>query len=144
MSTMTSTAQTTQVYSVFIKATPEQIWDAIVKPEFTGQYFYGVPVSVDEKRFDGQDSAQGIVVEFMPPHRLVHSFRATWAPELAEEPESRVTWEIAPQDGGVTQLTVVHDRLEGAPLTAESVAGGWSFILSGLKSVVETGSWLSA
>jgi uncharacterized protein YndB with AHSA1/START domain len=143
MSTMTSTAQTTQVYSVFIKASPEQVWDAIVKPEFTEQYFYGVPVAVDEKRFDGKESAQGTVVEFDPPHRLVHSFRATWSPELADEPESRVSWEITAQDGGISQLTVVHDRLEAAPLTAENVAGGWSYILSGLKTLLETGAPLA-
>jgi uncharacterized protein YndB with AHSA1/START domain len=60
----------------------------------------------------------------------------------AEEP-SRVTWEIEPQDGGVTKLTVVHDQLEGAPKTAESVAGGWMYVLSGLKTLLETGKPLA-
>jgi uncharacterized protein YndB with AHSA1/START domain len=142
MSTMT--ALTTQVYSIFVKASPEQIWDAITKPEFTQKYFYGVPVTVDEERFDGQDSAQGAVSEFDPPKRLVYSWRALYDPEVAAEPESRVAWEITPQDGGYALLTVVHDRLDDSPKTAESVAGGWSYILSGLKSVLETGSGLSA
>jgi len=60
-------------------------------------------------------------------------------PELAAEETSRVTWEIEPQDDGVTKLTLVHDQLEGAPKTAESVAGGWMFVLSGLKTLLETG-----
>ena len=138
MSTM-ATALTTQVYSIFIKASPEQIWEAITTPAFTEKYFYGVPVAVDSDRFDGKDSAQGTVAEFDPPRRIVHTFRAIWSPELANEPESRVTWEITPQDNGVSQLTVVHDRLDAAPLTAENVAGGWSLILSGLKTLLETG-----
>jgi uncharacterized protein YndB with AHSA1/START domain len=140
MSTMT--AQTTQVYSIFIKASPEQIWEAITKPEFTQKYTYGVPVTVTPETYDGGQAVQGSVVEFDPPHRLVHGWRSLYDPESAGEPESRVTWEIVPHDGGYSQVTVVHDRLEESPKTAESVAGGWSFILSGLKSVLETGSGL--
>jgi Activator of Hsp90 ATPase homolog 1-like protein len=64
-------------------------------------------------------------------------------PELAEEETSRVTWEIEPQEGGYCLLTLVHDKLEGAPKTAESVAGGWMFVLSGLKTLVETGKPLA-
>ena len=79
-----------------------------------------------------------------PPKRLVYSWRALYDPEVAAEPESRVAWEITPQDGGYALLTVVHDRLDDSPKTAESVAGGWTYILSGLKSVLETGSGLSA
>jgi uncharacterized protein YndB with AHSA1/START domain len=61
-------------------------------------------------------------------------------PAIAQEEESRVTWEIEPQDGGVCLLTVVHDRLEGAPKTAASVAGvGWMGVLSSLKTLLETG-----
>ncbi len=144
MSTIAGTALTTQVYSIFIKASPEQIWEAITTPAFTQRYFYGVPVSVTSETFDGGESAQGTVVEFDPPHRLVHSWRALYDPDAAGEPESRVTWEIAAQDGGVSLVTVVHDRLEESPKTAESVAGGWSYILSGLKSVLETGEGLTA
>ena len=64
--------------------------------------------------------------------------------EMAAEPASRVTWEIAPQDGGYCLLTVVHDQLEGAPKTAESVSGeGWMMVLSGLKTLLETGEPLA-
>ncbi|MGZ4401040.1 MAG: SRPBCC family protein [Gaiellaceae bacterium] len=150
MSTMT--AQTTQVYSVFIKASPEQVWDAITKPEFTSKYFYG---SVIESTYEpgasyrgfsadhSQAYMEGEIVEAIAPSRLVTTWRALWAPDLAEEPFSRVTWEIAPADGGVTQLTIVHDELERSPKTAESVAGGWSFVLSGMKTLLETGKPLA-
>jgi len=143
MTTMTAT--TTQVYQVFIKATPEQVWDAITKPEFTELYFYGQRLETTaEKRTwhnsDGKLVTEGPVIEYDPPRRLVHGWRSLYDPEMAEEDESRVTWELEPHDGGVTLLTVVHDQLEGAPKTAESVSGpGWMMVLSGLKTLVETG-----
>jgi uncharacterized protein YndB with AHSA1/START domain len=147
MSTLTAT--TTQVYQVFIKATPEQIWDAITKPEFTAKYFYGARIDVGPERFHAlgpEDELWGDepVAEFDPPRRLVHGWRSLYDPELAEEERSRVTWEIEPQDGGVSKLTVTHDQLEGAPKTAESVSGaGWMMVLSGLKTLLETGEPLA-
>ena len=143
MSTMT-TAQTTQVYSVFIKATPEQVWEAITKPEFTQKYFFGSHVTVTADRYRGLDGEGGELVtgevfEYDPPRRLSHGWRSLYDPETAAEDESRVTWEIEPHDGGVTRLTVVHDRLEASPKTAANVAGGWSYVLSGLKTLLETG-----
>lgn len=144
MSTMT--ALTTQVYSVFIRATPDQVWDAITKPEFTEQYFYGARIELrDGRRFSniGDVEWDEEVLETDPPRRLVHRFSAAYDPDMAAEDPSRVTWEIEPQDGGVTKLTVVHDQLESAPKTAESVAGGWMYILSGLKTLLETGKPLA-
>ena len=146
MSTMTE--QATQVYAVFIRATPEQVWEAITKPEFTTRYFHGTRIEStfepgapylslaadsDETLVDGE------VLESDPPRMLKHTWRALYDPETASEPFSRVTWEIEPQEGGVTKLTVTHDQLEAAPKTAASVAGGWSFVLSGLKTLLETG-----
>src|SRR5438132_1544559 len=79
------------------------------------------------------------------PRRLVHEWRSLYDPELAQEEPSQVTWEIEPQDGGYCKLTLVHDKLGGAPKTAASVSGaGWMFVLSGLKTLVETGEPLSA
>ena len=84
---MTTTAvQTTQVYQVFIKATPEAIWDAITKPEFTQKYFYGVPVHVTPDAYDAADSVQGAVAVFDPGRRLVHSWRTMYDEEAAAEP----------------------------------------------------------
>jgi uncharacterized protein YndB with AHSA1/START domain len=138
MSTMT--AQATQVYQLYIRATPEAVWNAITKPEFTQKYFYGVPVRVTPEAFDGGDSAQGTVTEFEPARKLVHSWRALYDDDMAAEPESRVTWEIEPQENGTCLLTVVHDQLEASPKTAASVSGiGWMLVLSGLKTLLETG-----
>lgn len=141
-----------QVYQVYIKATPEKVWEAITKPEFTARYFFGSRVQTTGEanspirhlaaRTDelwGDDS----ILESEPPRRLVHTWRSLYDPELAAEPFSRVTWEIEPQPGGVTRLTVIHDQLEDSPHTAASVSGGWMFVLSGLKTLLETGEPLS-
>ncbi len=143
----TMTAQTTQVYSVFIKASPEQIWDAITKPEFTQKYFFGSRIELAHDRYrgvnaDGNELVTGELIEVDPPRRLVHGWRALYDPETAAEAESRVTWEIEPQDG-YSKLTVVHDQLDAAPKTAASVAGGWMYVLSGLKTLLETGEPLA-
>ena len=139
----TVTAETTQVYRIFIRATPERVWDAITKPEFTERYFHGVRIEVrDGRRLSvaGDVQWEEPVLESDPPHKLVHSWISYYDEELAAEEPSRVTWEIEPQDGGYTLLTVTHDRLEGAPKTAASVSGtGWMGVLSNLKSFLETG-----
>ena len=149
----TMTEQATQVYSVFIRATPEQVWDAITKPEFTTKYFHGTRI---ESTFepgapylsiagDGdQRLIEGEVLESDPPRVLKTTWRALFDPEQSTEPHSQVTWEIEPQEDGVTKLTVTHDQLEASPKTAASVAGGWSYVLSGLKTLLETGKPLSS
>jgi uncharacterized protein YndB with AHSA1/START domain len=150
--TTATDAATTQVYQVFIRATPEQVWQAITQPEFTARYFYGSRVDTtgaagtpirhyapDGTTLWGDDS----ILESEPPRRLVHTWRSLYDPELAAEPPSRIIWEIDPQPGGITRLTVVHDQLEASPRTAEHVSGGWSFILSGLKTLLETGQPLA-
>ena len=149
MTTIEQTATTVQVYQVFIRATPEEVWDAITKPEFTVRYFHGARVenSPTYHRSFGPDGAtwgDAATLEFDPPRKLVHGWRSLYSPELAEEAESRVTWEIEPMDGGVSKLTVVNDQLEGAPKTAQSVSGaGWMYVLSGLKTLLETGEPLA-
>jgi uncharacterized protein YndB with AHSA1/START domain len=144
----TMTAETTQVYQLFIKATPEQVWEAITKSEFTTRYFFASRIELTDGRRraygpEGELWGDSAILEEDPPRRLVHEWQGLYDPELAGEATSRVTWEIEEQDGGVTKLTLVHDQLEGAPKTAESVAGGWMFILSGLKTLLETGEPLA-
>jgi uncharacterized protein YndB with AHSA1/START domain len=145
----TRASQSTQIYRVFIKASPEQIWEAITKPDLTERYFHGSRIENTPKRRlsygpDGTVRGDGPVTEFDPPRRLVHEWRPLYDPELAAEAPSRVTWEIEPQDGGYCKLTLTHDRLEESPKTAESVFGdGWMFVLSGLKTVLETGRSLA-
>ncbi|MEO3859888.1 SRPBCC domain-containing protein [Acrocarpospora sp. B8E8] len=140
---------TTQVYPVFIKASPEQVWKAITIPELTARYFHGARIenTAARHRSHGPDGAvwgDGPVFEYDPPHRLVHEWRSLFDEELAAEQPSRVTWEVEAREGGYCQLTLTHDRLEGAPKTAANVAGsGWMFVLSGLKTVLETGQSLA-
>ena len=143
------TAQTTQLYQVYIKASPEAIWEAITSPAFTAKYFHGTEVEstlepgspFDFHYANGSGLAvTGSVLESDEPRRLVYTWRALYDPALAAEEPSRVTWEIEPQEGGVSLLTVVHDQLDGAPKTAEGVSGtGWTHVLSGLKTLLETG-----
>ncbi len=163
----TSKCKDTQVYRVYIKATPQAIWDAITKPEWNQKYGYGGRGEYDlrpggkyralaseaMKAYGGPDvMVDGEVVEADPPRRLVQTWRALWDPELVAESAKRLTWEIEEEDGGVTRLTVTHE-LEDAPKTAAQVAstrklreggGGWAWILSDLKSLLETGKAMAA
>jgi uncharacterized protein YndB with AHSA1/START domain/uncharacterized protein YciI len=138
----------TQVYQVFIRTSPERLWEAITDPALTRHYFHGARISVVEDRYRslGPDDslwADEAVLEADPPLRLVHGWRSLYDPELAVEPSSRVAWEIEQQPGGVCQLTVTHDGLEDSPRTAARVSGpGWMFVLSGLKTLLETGESL--
>ena len=147
MTTITE-VQTTQVYQVFIKATPEQIWDAITKPEFTSATSTapGTRSRPTTTRRSARTTRSGATRTCSSSTRLAsssHGWRSLYSAELAAEEESRVTWEIEPGDDGVCLLTVVHDRLEGAPKTAANVSGaGWMGVLSGLKTLLETGESL--
>lgn len=139
--------QSPLVFQIYIRATVEQVWQAITETEFRRQYFFGSTIESDFKRGalltsvspTGELWGQDIVLECEPPHLLSHTWRSLWDEDAADEPESRVTWRVEPQDGGVSKLTVTHDRLEASPATTRGVSGGWAFIISGLKSVLETG-----
>jgi uncharacterized protein YndB with AHSA1/START domain len=112
----TMTAQTTQVYQLFIKATPERVWDAITKSEFTTRYFFASRIEMTDGRRraygpNGELWGDSAILEEDPPRRLVHEWQGLYDPDLAAETTSRVTWEIEPQDGGITKLTLIHDHL---------------------------------
>jgi uncharacterized protein YndB with AHSA1/START domain len=142
-------ATATQVYPVFIKASPEAIWTAITRPEYSQQYFYGARIENSAEHHvargpDGADWGDAPMFEFDAPRRMVYEWKSTFDPAAAAEPASRVTWQIDPQEGGYSLLTVTHDQLEASPKTAEGVAGvGWMLVLSGLKTVLETGKPLA-
>ena len=149
---MTTTPVAEQlVFQIYIRATAEQVWEAITETEFRRQYFYGSTIESDFRPGspvrshspDGELWGDDVVLECDPPHVLAHTWRSLWDPAAAEEPESRVTWRIESQDAGLTKLTVVHDRLGGSPETARGVSGGWALIISGLKTVLETGTPLT-
>ncbi|WP_448810691.1 SRPBCC domain-containing protein [Agromyces bauzanensis] len=139
---------TTQVYHVFIRATADDIWAAITRPEFTAKYFYGIPIDVTSEAVtsrgsDGEVWYTEAVFEFDPPKRLVHEWRSEYDPELAGEPASRVTWEIEPRGDDLCLVTLTHDRLEASPRTAADVGGtGWMYVLSSMKTLLETGEGL--
>jgi uncharacterized protein YndB with AHSA1/START domain len=142
-------SETTQIYQVFIRATPEEIWEAITRPDLTVQYFHGARIETSPTRRvsrgpDGSLWGDEEVMEYDPPRRLVCTWHSLYDPDMAGEEPSRNIWEIEPQEGGYCKLTLIHDRLEGAPKTAASVQGeGWMFVLSGLKTLVETGKALA-
>ena len=163
MSTMTET-KTTQAYRVYIRATPEAIWTAITDPEWTARYGYGAPAEYDLRpggayrglanegmRAHGapEVAVDGEVIEADPPRKLVQTWRLLMLPpDVAAEGFTRLTYEIEPIDGGVTKLTITHD-LTDAPAQAALVAGelegtgaggGWAWVLSGLKTLLETGA----
>ena len=106
---------------MFIRATPEQVWDGITKPEFTARYFYGSVIDSTSSRARRTPAGRGPLEQYVdgevlesdPPRKLVTTWRALYDPETAAEPHSRVTWEIEPQEGGVTKLTVDARRARG-------------------------------
>jgi uncharacterized protein YndB with AHSA1/START domain len=138
-----------KVFEIYIKTTPERLWEAITDPEMRKVYSFGVGISSDwaqgssyEAVHDGAGIAisEGENLEVDPPNRLVQSFTALWSDEVKDEGTSRVTWEIEPV-GDSCRLTVTHDQLrEGAN---SELYGGWPMILSGLKTLLETGEKLT-
>jgi len=138
-----------KVFEIYIKTTPERLWEAITDPEQRAKYNFGVGVRSDwtngsryesvHARADGP-LAEGENLEVDPPRRLVQSFLALWSDDVQAEGTSRVTWEIQ-QIEDSCRLTVTHDQLrEGAH---DELYGGWPMILSGLKTYIETGEELT-
>jgi uncharacterized protein YndB with AHSA1/START domain len=156
----TATETTTHVFQVWIKATPEEIWDAITKPEWTERYGYQGRASYDLRpggRYLAtatpelvamgmpEEVVDGEVIEADPPRRLVQSWRFLWDDEVKAEGPTTVTFDIGPTEAGGTKLTVTHE-LKDAPTTTaqvtgriEGAGGGWSYVLSDLKTLLETG-----
>ena len=168
----TQAERTLQVYRVYIKVSPEKVWQAITDPDWNGRYGYGAPqffelrpggsyrsTASEEMRKVSDEMGYGIpdvvvdgeVLEADPPRRLVQTWRLVMDDELKAEGFTRLTYEIEEIDGGATKLTVSHD-LTGAPALARMVAGehesagaggGWAWVLSDLKSLLETGAALA-
>jgi uncharacterized protein YndB with AHSA1/START domain len=138
-----------KVFEIYIKTTPERLWEAITDPRLRAKYNFGVGVDSDWSPGSsytsvhpaaGIEIAAGENLEVEPPRRLVQSFKALWSDDVKAQGTSRVTWEIEPV-GDSCQLTVTHDQLpEGAN---PELYGGWPMILSGLKTLLETGEELT-
>jgi uncharacterized protein YndB with AHSA1/START domain len=169
--TSAQTASAIQVYRVYIKAAPQAIWDAITRPEWTQRYGYGGLGEYDlrpggayrshsTEEMKQQAAAAGYpipdvgvdgeVIEVDPPRRLVLSWRMLFDPEIAAEGFTRLTYEIDEMQDGSSRVTLTHD-LTGAPMLALTVAGGfeaegagggWSWVLSDIKTLLETGASL--
>jgi uncharacterized protein YndB with AHSA1/START domain len=135
------------VFEIYIKTTPERLWEAITDGEMRKKYSFGVGIESDWTEGSEYSSAvPGVIdiaggenLEVDPPRRLVQSFKALWSEEVEREGTSRVSWEIEPV-GSSCRLRVTHDQLgEGAN---NELYGGWPMILSGLKTLIETGEQL--
>lgn len=145
-----------KVFEIYIKTTPERLWEAITNPQMRRKYTFGLLVTSDwtvGSRYEGRSGEstkagfaphsaiiEGENLDVDPPRKLVQSFRALWSDDVKGEGTSRVTWEIEPI-GDSCRLTVIHDQLrENA--NAE-LYGGWPMVLSGLKTLLETGELLT-
>ena len=137
-----------KVFEIYIKTTPERLWEAITDNELRQKYNFGVGISSDwgpGSSYEAVHPGAGIAIsegenlEVDPPRRLVQSMTALWSDQVKSEGTSRVTWEIEPV-GSSCRLTVTHDQLrEGAN---DELFGGWPMILSGLKTLLESGELL--
>jgi uncharacterized protein YndB with AHSA1/START domain/DNA-binding transcriptional ArsR family regulator len=138
-----------KIYEIYIKTTPARLWEAITDPDLRRKYMFGIGVISDWKpgsHYDGVTPAsptpiiEGEILEIDPPRRLVQSMRALWSDEVKLEGTSRITWDIEPV-GDSCCLTLTHDQLrEGGN---DEIYGGWPMILSGLKTLLETGELLT-
>ncbi|HEX8078978.1 MAG TPA: SRPBCC domain-containing protein [Jatrophihabitans sp.] len=138
-----------KVFEIYIRTTPERLWQAITDSEIRSKYNFGVQIACDwtvGSRFEQTSPkadgplGEGEILEIDPPRRLVQSMRALWSDDVKSEGTSRVTWEIEPV-GDSCRLVVTHDQLrEGAN---DELYGGWPMILSGLKTWLETGEVLT-
>jgi uncharacterized protein YndB with AHSA1/START domain/DNA-binding transcriptional ArsR family regulator len=138
-----------KVFEIYIKTTPERLWEAIVTPEQREKYNFGASFRCELKpgakytmsaRGGTVLLGEGEILEVDPPRRLVQTMVALWSDEVKSEGASRITWDIEPI-GDSCRLTVTHDQLrEGAN---NQLYGGWPMVLSGLKTWVETGELLT-
>jgi uncharacterized protein YndB with AHSA1/START domain len=138
-----------KVFEIYIRTTPERLWEAITDTDIRAKYQFGCRVDstwTKGARVEMSNPhapallADGEILEVDPPHRLVQTMHAHWDEAVEAEGVSRVTWEIEPV-GDSCRLLVTHDQLrEGA---CEELYGGWPMILSGLKTWLETGDVLT-
>ncbi|MBV9792048.1 MAG: SRPBCC domain-containing protein [Chloroflexi bacterium] len=146
-SLMTTDPKPRIVHQIIIKAPQERVWEAITTPEFTSRYYYGSTLKTDltvgspftYHMPNGTPIVEGEVVLSDPPNRLVHTYHSLWPP-MNEDAPTRVTWELEAMSGGVTKVTVVHEDFQGETATYQGLqSGGWAWILSNMKTLLETG-----
>ena len=134
------------VYVTFIRTSPEKLWDALTKPEFTRRYWFGTSLdsnwdrgsSWQLKTSDGRVTDGGKVVEIDKPRRLVLSWKHELMPDMRDEENARAIFELEPQ-GEIVKLTVTHETDKKDSKLIKGVSNGWPIILASLKSLLETG-----
>lgn len=133
------------VFESYIRTTPEELWRALTDGSLTTQYYYGIPVESTWEvgapyRYatPAGSLVEGEVLATEAPFRLETTFRAAFQPGMAEMPTSRVSWAITPL-GTACKLTLTHSDLDPASPFGPAILGGWTVILSGLKTLLETG-----
>ena len=143
------------VYSIYIRTTADTLWQAITDGAQTARYYYGTAFHPAGGALragarytydypDGSAAADGEILELDPPRRLAMTFHALWDPAMAAEPPLRQVWEIEPAGDGSCKLTVVTEGLVPGSKSAEEFEGGIVLIVSGLKTMLETGEGLAA
>jgi uncharacterized protein YndB with AHSA1/START domain len=139
-----------KVFEIYIRTTPERLWEAITDPVIRSKFSFGVearsdwavgsPIAMVAPQAGDLRVGEGEILEIDPPRHLVHTMIALWSDDVKNEGTSRVTWEIEPIEDSC-RLLVTHDQLrDGAH---PEVFGGWPMILSGLKTWLETGDLLT-
>ncbi len=141
--------QMEKVYEIYIRTTPERLWEAITDPAIRAKYNFGASVISDWKvgspykmgvPGSGMELGEGEILQVDPPRKLVHTMTALWGDDVKAEGVSRITWEISQVEDSCC-LVVTHDQLrDGAN---DQLFGGWPMILSGLKTWLESGELLT-
>lgn len=139
------------IYKSYIRATIEEVWDAIVNPDKTVRYFYGTRVEsnwevgspMDYYYPDGRQASQGRIISIDAPKSLEFTFHALWDEELEAEGPAREVWALAEVNGMVELTVELYEVVEGDKRYVD-FTGGFPYIISGLKSLVETGEGLPA
>ena len=134
------------VYVTNIRTTPDQLWEALTNPEFTKQYWFGIAVTSDWRvgspvshMKSGEAIVDGEVLAADPPKFLSYTFREVKG-DASHEPASKVTISIEPRPGTDTvQLTIVHTGFVEDSKLRTKISRGWPNVLSGLKTLLETG-----
>lgn len=138
------------VYVTYIQTTQEKLWDALTNPEFTRQYWFNIDVTSDWKvgssmKYiqDGKAKVEGKILIADRPKLLSYTFRETEG-DASQEPYTKVTLELEPELGTDTiRLTVTHTDFVPNSKHRPSISAGWPAVLSGLKSLLETGKILT-
>lgn len=139
------------VSTIVIAATPDRVWAALTETELSARWYFGTGVhstwvpgeGYRYRAADGTVAIEGVVERCEPPVLLAMTFHARWDERAVADPVSRVVWELV-AEGSLTRVTLVHTGLVAGSATARSVARGWPYLLSNLKTVLETGTPMPA